>query len=248
MKTNVGSKNRFPEFQKRFNELRGSMSQKDFAKKIGVSTPTVGFYENGERVPDALTLLMIADTCNVSVDYLLGRAECKTADNESIRNVIGLSDEAIDQLRSLSAMKVPKYVYISAPELLSEIITYRAFKAFIHEMITLHTESKNAIKNLLKYVKATNEDFKRAREICEEYGLIPTAPNKSIESQKARVIDYFEEIIFHICGGIDYHNEFKRTAIENIQNKAIKRSDNEKGSSMLVEVEETDNGEHNEAD
>ena len=227
MKTSVVNKNRFPEFQKRFNELRGEMSQKDFAKKIGVSTPTVGFYENGERVPDALTLLRIADIFDVSVDYLLGRAECKTADNESIKKAIGFSDEAIDQLRKLSAVKVPDHVYISVPDLLSEIITYRAFKAFLHEMIILHTESRNAIENLTKFVKATNEDIERARVICEEYGLIPSAPNKSIENQKALVIDYFEEIIFHICGGIDYHNEFKRTAIENIQNKAIKR--NEKG-------------------
>ena len=100
MSTNVEHKyNKFPKFQKRFNELRGSMSQVEFAKKIGVSTPTVGFYENGNRVPDALTLQRIAEVHNVSVDYLLGNADCKSASNEEISKAIGLSEEAINKLR-----------------------------------------------------------------------------------------------------------------------------------------------------
>lgn len=59
-------------FQERFRSLRGKMSQAEFAERICVSRPTVGFYENGERLPDALTLKKIAECCNVSIDWMLG--------------------------------------------------------------------------------------------------------------------------------------------------------------------------------
>lgn len=68
-------KQRFPIFAKRFNELRGDMSQDEFSKYLGISRPTVGFYENGARIPDALVLRQIAEKCNVSVDWLLGLSD-----------------------------------------------------------------------------------------------------------------------------------------------------------------------------
>lgn len=65
-------KQRLPIFAKRFNELRRDMSQDEFSKHLGISRPTVGFYENGARIPDALVLRQIAERCNVSTDWLLG--------------------------------------------------------------------------------------------------------------------------------------------------------------------------------
>jgi len=60
------------EFQKKFKMLRGEMSQQEFAEKIGIARATVGFYENGERLPNAYVLKKIALTFNCSVDWLLG--------------------------------------------------------------------------------------------------------------------------------------------------------------------------------
>lgn len=68
-------KQRLPIFAKRFNELRGDMSQDEFSKHLGISRPTVGFYENGARIPDALVLRQIAEQCNVSTDWLLGLSD-----------------------------------------------------------------------------------------------------------------------------------------------------------------------------
>ena len=61
----------------RFRSLRGDMTQADFAKFVGISRPTVGFYENGERLPDALALKKIAEKCEISVDWLLGLSDVK---------------------------------------------------------------------------------------------------------------------------------------------------------------------------
>lgn len=64
-------------FSERLNELRGSMSQAEFGKMCGISRVTVGFYENGERLPDARILAQIAQACNVTSDYLLGLSDLK---------------------------------------------------------------------------------------------------------------------------------------------------------------------------
>lgn len=58
------------------------ISQKDFAKQIGVSSTVLSRYESDDRKPDYDTLQSIADYLNVSTDYLLGR----TNDLESTNN------------------------------------------------------------------------------------------------------------------------------------------------------------------
>ena len=47
---------RFPEFREAFLELMGDMTLEQFAKKLGMSRATVGFYAAGQRIPDALGL------------------------------------------------------------------------------------------------------------------------------------------------------------------------------------------------
>ncbi|EKN42875.1 DNA-binding protein [Clostridium botulinum CFSAN001627] len=45
------------------------------AKFLNVSKQTVSNWENGNRIPDTLTLSKLADFFNCSVDYILGRSE-----------------------------------------------------------------------------------------------------------------------------------------------------------------------------
>lgn len=49
--------------------------KKDIAKAIGLSIMGYYRYETGERVPDANTLIKLADFYNVSLDYLTGRSD-----------------------------------------------------------------------------------------------------------------------------------------------------------------------------
>lgn len=67
-------------FGTRLNQLRksASLSQEEFAKKIGVSRSTIGMYEQGKREPDFETLEKIADYFNVDTDYLLGTSDKTT--------------------------------------------------------------------------------------------------------------------------------------------------------------------------
>lgn len=91
---------RLPVFAERFATLRGEMTQGEFAEFLGISRPTIGFYENGARIPDALVLRQIAEKCGVSADWLLGISNTRTADS-SIRaacEYTGLSEAALKNL------------------------------------------------------------------------------------------------------------------------------------------------------
>lgn len=94
---------RFPVFAERFSKLRGDRTQEEFAKFLGISRPTVGFYENGTRLPDALVLCQIAEKCNVSTDWILGLSNYKNSGtaNLSVED-IGLSENATTTLAELS--------------------------------------------------------------------------------------------------------------------------------------------------
>lgn len=96
------SANRFPAFSQRFRGLRGKMSQDTFADFLGMSRPTVGFYENGDHLPDALTLSQIAKKCNVSADYLLGLSDAKTKDDTAAIAVTGFSKKSLDFIKQMA--------------------------------------------------------------------------------------------------------------------------------------------------
>lgn len=62
-------------FSERLRQLRISrnMPQKELAIILHVHRSTVAGYETKERVPDLQTIIRIAETFDVTVDYLIGR-------------------------------------------------------------------------------------------------------------------------------------------------------------------------------
>ena len=62
------------------------MSQQALADIIGKSLNTVGLYERGLRQPSLETLCLLADTLDVSCDYLLARTEAKMTAKASESN------------------------------------------------------------------------------------------------------------------------------------------------------------------
>lgn len=91
---------RFPVFAERFAQLRGDRTQGEFASILGLSRPTVGFYENGNRLPDAYMLRHIAVTCGVSADWLIGLTDAKSRDPSAVES-LGLTDDAIEAIEWL---------------------------------------------------------------------------------------------------------------------------------------------------
>lgn len=78
------------------------MSQDAAAKALKVSRSALGYYERGERQPDAEFIIRAAKHYGVTSDYLLGLSRNKTPENQAIAEKIPLSDAAIDFLSGCS--------------------------------------------------------------------------------------------------------------------------------------------------
>ncbi len=105
----------------RIRELRKTfkMTMRELGEKLSIAESTVSAYEMGRREPDVDTLIKIADTFGVTVDYLVGRTNNDKALlvqqlmlNEEFRpEVIRLAMECNKSLNMLGIAAV--YGYIS---------------------------------------------------------------------------------------------------------------------------------------
>lgn len=103
MKRANGENNRLPIFTKQFRELQGERTNTEFADFLGISRQTVGFYCNGDRIPDAQILRDIAKKCNVSSDWLLGLTDIRNPDTNIAfaLQYLGLSDSSAKTLLAI---------------------------------------------------------------------------------------------------------------------------------------------------
>jgi len=180
---------RFPEFHKAFVELKGEMTNKEFAEKLGMSTATVGFYAAGDRIPDALSVAHIANVCGVTADWLLGLSSVKErdADLQAICDYTHLSPEAVEAVRKvagkgLAAVYIADFVNlaITHPEFavfsdyvigaaLSTVVTkYATAEAQDDELEALATRATEFGFTLMPLQKATKLNTQIAFESLEE--------------------------------------------------------------------------------
>lgn len=75
-------------------------TQTDVAKLLGVQRQVISYYETGARLPNIEDLSILADHYNTTVDYLIGRTETKTVDEDiqMICNYTRLSETAVNRL------------------------------------------------------------------------------------------------------------------------------------------------------
>lgn len=78
-----------------------NISKNQLSEEIGVSRQAISQYCDGSTIPNADKLLKIAEFFNVSLDYLVGRTENFTTDNELrfVCDYTGLNDENVLKLR-----------------------------------------------------------------------------------------------------------------------------------------------------
>ena len=72
---------------------QAGLTQEELAGLIGISRTAIARYELGEIEPKIRNLIAIAETLNVSIDYLLGTKHGKKA------NDLDLTDEAMEALQ-----------------------------------------------------------------------------------------------------------------------------------------------------
>lgn len=64
------------------------MTQSELAKIIGISQQEISRYEKGEVKVPINYIIDLANACNVSVDYILGREKIKTQEQSDKDNVL----------------------------------------------------------------------------------------------------------------------------------------------------------------
>ncbi len=97
----------------RLRELREerNLLQKDIANLLNITTSAYGYYEQGKREPDTHVVNSLADFYDVSSDYLLGRTNCKSTEN-NISHIQYSLITAIDSLSPESLKDLEKYVQL----------------------------------------------------------------------------------------------------------------------------------------
>ena len=77
------------------------LTQAQLAEKYGVHIKTVMNWEQGIAEPPLGTLMKLTELYHCDLDYLTGRLDQKTHDLQFIHDQTGLSEKAIEKLRSL---------------------------------------------------------------------------------------------------------------------------------------------------
>lgn len=78
------------------------LSQRKFAKELGISYSRVCLIEQGKAELTLTELHAYQSATGYSYDYFMGEAECKDANNEEIHRRLGLTEEAIKVLEELN--------------------------------------------------------------------------------------------------------------------------------------------------
>lgn len=111
-------------FKERFADLRAKsgLSQSKLGKALALSPATIGYYENGSRLPDIETAARIAQYFDVSADYLLGLSDAKSVgqDMKIACETTGLTEKAIENINDILSLfdttgtggKVQKSIFI----------------------------------------------------------------------------------------------------------------------------------------
>lgn len=85
------------EFSERLKDLRkqAGLTQVDVAERLGVSQPAYASWERGVKKPTQENLVKIAQTLNVSVDYLVGNSEEKNDELDNIELLFRMNSKGL---------------------------------------------------------------------------------------------------------------------------------------------------------
>lgn len=89
-------------FGKRLKEIRKQfhITQQQLGDMVGVTKVSICCYENGTRTPTLETLIDLADSLNVHLNYLLG-VDALAIDEENKNNTLNIAKDEIELIKEL---------------------------------------------------------------------------------------------------------------------------------------------------
>lgn len=195
------------------------LSQKDLAKAVDVDDKTIKRYENNKTNISIDMIKKIAETLDVTTDYLLGLADLESKDitYKQIHKVIGLTDNAISVLQEYNAIYkgqvlIPVLNFLIAQEVLppDEIqYEYMSDKANNQEW---DIEKKEVWQNIVK------EHYKKELEEWKNKNYLPIISmveyffNLKVKDEKIYMAD---ETIRKLLGDKKIEELFPKAIISN---------------------------------
>ena len=89
-------------FGKRLKKIRkkAHITQQQLGDMVGVTKVSICCYENGTRTPTLETLIDLADSLNVQLNYLLG-VDALAIDEDNKNNTLNIAKDEIELIREL---------------------------------------------------------------------------------------------------------------------------------------------------
>ena len=168
------------------------MQQKELAKSLGVTDNTISYFCSGARTPNALQLLAIADTLNVSTDYLYGRT--KDGDYSSDKKTAvasaatGLDTDTIKKLGEWSGNPLRRKLLnaLLTADTFADALRYLEMACGLQSKLRdVSDETKGAV-DYFNYLSATHE---------RGSGNIELAPSDKVKFCRQETVDILSDII-----------------------------------------------------
>ncbi|MDH3976452.1 MAG: helix-turn-helix domain-containing protein [Deltaproteobacteria bacterium] len=136
---------------KRLREVRGHISQKDFAKKVDIPLRTYQRYESGERIPPSDCLYRIAETVDIPADWLL-KGDAATLQKKLVqeRQTLSKLEENLEELNSKLLLLFKESETPVPDDLNGFINTYYFLKEHGIDLMLLLEEGETCHENKLK--------------------------------------------------------------------------------------------------
>lgn len=189
----INEKNdRFPVFRERLNKLLGNMTIAAFAQKAGVTRQTMGFYLNGQRLPDALTLAEMCKNLNVAADWLIGNTDDPSCRPSAV-NDLHLTIGSIDTIRNLSDTQRTGLELFLKSDLLPAILDHIA----LYYGIPLEHKFSPSNDTLCQYRNADHKERQIEGIVLRQY---PELQGR-----------------FSVLYGVDHTEHFKQTLLRQVE-------------------------------
>lgn len=162
------------------------LSQKDIADYLGITRQAVASYELAKREPDYDVLKKLADYFGVSVDYLLGRANCRDVNAVTVGRNIDLikGDRTYLELSQDISRKLGALIF---PEML-ELYAKGERMPFVG---TIKILAKYAcVRDSFFYTYNTPETYKKEREL---YKVEMSQEKVAYNEDRAMPVGFFQD-------------------------------------------------------
>ena len=200
----IGS--RLEQLRKEKNE-----TQTDVANVLNVQRQIVSYYETGRRTPNVEDLMILAGHYNTTVDYLLGRTDTKTIDEDiqMICDYTGLNEKAIKRLH-----KHIKFAPSDA-DILSFLIAPNSISRYFNDLVNITSKLRYYQETYLEIVSKLSSIENQINNLSQKE-IEDILDDIEIEMKDAKIFyyDVFEEFRLLI-------DDFNKLYIKTPDNEAL---------------------------